>query len=140
VSQEPPPPPPGGPYYGGTPPGQWGPPGPWEPGRQLPPRPPGGIPVWAQVLSGTAIGLFAGIALLILVVIVVASAQDGNEDLSGATFFWIAVLVPVLFPVPMLFFRPTRMWGVGLMIGVAVSTISLAGACAAIITGLEGSA
>jgi hypothetical protein len=134
VSQEPPPP------YGGTPPGQWGPPGPWEPGRQLPPRPPGGIPVWAQVLSGIGIGLFAGIALLILVVVVVAGTLGDDEDMSGTTFFLVAALVPVLFPVPMLFFRPTRMWGVGLIIGVALCTISLAGACAAIITGLEGSA
>jgi hypothetical protein len=106
----------------------------------MPPRPPGGIAVWAQVLSGIAIGLFAGVALLVLVVIVIAGALGDDENMSGTTFFWIAVLVPVLFPAPMLFFRQTRMWGVGLIIGVALCTISLAGACATIITGLEGSA
>jgi hypothetical protein len=134
VSQQPPPP------YGGTPPGGWGPPGPpgqWGP---PPPRPPGGLPVWGQVLAGAGIGLFAGVVLLILVVVLVASAQGGDDDMSGATFFWLAVLVPILVPVPLLFFRPTRRWGVGLVIGVALSTISLAGACAAIITGLDGSA
>ncbi|MCD4524808.1 hypothetical protein [Nocardioides sp. cx-173] len=133
MSQHPPPP------YGGTPPGGWGPPGPpssWGPPQ---PRPPGGLPVWGQVLAGAGIGLFAGVLLLVVVLAVVAT-QAGSAEISGQTLFWLVVLVPILCPVPMLLFRPTRMWGVGLIIGIAVSTISLAGVCAAIITGLDGSA
>jgi hypothetical protein len=130
VSQQPPPP------YGGTPPGEWGPPAPW--GGPPPPKPPGGLPVWGQVLAGAGIGLFAGVVLMVLVVVVAASAQqDSSDELSGATLFWLAVLVPLAFPVPLLFFRHTRMWAVGLIIGTALSTISLAGACAWIITGLS---
>ncbi|MCD4536044.1 hypothetical protein LRP67_18300 [Nocardioides sp. cx-169] len=133
MSQQSPPP------YGGTPPGGWGPPGPPSPWGPPPPRPPGGLPVWGQVLAGGGIGLFAGVLLLVLVLAVVAT-QTGSAEISGQTLFWLVVLVPILCPVPMLFFNPTRMWGVGLMIGIAVSTISLAGVCAAIITGLDGSA
>lgn len=126
------------PSYGGTPPGQWGPPAPWGP--PPPPRHPGGLPVWGQVLAGAGIGLFAGVILLILVFALAASAQSGSDSMSGATLFWLVVIVPTVLPVPMLFFTPTRYWGVGLMIGIALSTISLAGACAAILTGLDGGA
>ena len=125
MSQYPPPP------YGGPPPGQWGPP--------PPPRPPGGLPVWGQVLAGSGIGLVAGpiVLLLVLGVLFGALADSPDSDVSGGTVFALCVLVPTLLPVPMLFFRPTRMWAVGLIIGAGLSTISLAGACAYLITGLS---
>jgi len=63
-------------------------------------------------------------------ILVGAIAAENYNDISGEAFFAICVLVPTLLPVPMLFFRPTRMWAVGLVIGAGFSTIALAGACA----------
>jgi hypothetical protein len=94
--------------------------------------------VWGQVLTGAGIGLVIGGVLMgVVLALVVAS---GAEDISGEAVFALVVLVPLACPVPLLFFRHTRMWAVGLLIGIGLVTISLAGACALIITGLsEGS-
>lgn len=131
MSDQPPPP------YGGPPPGQWGPPSQW--GQQPPPpRPPGGLPVWGQVLAGAGIGLVLGGVLMGVVLAFLATS--GSADISGETIFALVVLVPLACPVPLLVFRHTRMWAVGLLIGIGLTTISLAGGCALIINGLsEGS-
>ena len=127
MSQLPPPP------YGGPPPGQWGYP---------PPPPPrqGGLSAWAQVGFGALIGTFAGPIVLVMVIFVIgaAAAENYDADISGEMVFALCVLVPTLLPVPMLFFKVTRMWAVGLVIGAGISTIALEGTCALIITGLSG--
>lgn len=114
----------------------------WGPSPYYPPPTPrsGGLSSWAQVLLGALIGGVCGVVVLVLVLILIAGV-GGNYDssLSGEAVFALCVLVPTLLPVPLLFFRVTRMWAVGLVIGAGLSTIALAGSCALILTGLEGS-
>ncbi len=45
----------------------------------------------------------------------------------------------MLLPTPLLLFRPTRMWAVGLIIGAGVSCVALAGTCALILNAFSGS-
>lgn len=136
MSEQPPPP------QGGQP--QWQPQWGQQPYYPPPPSPGGGgLSGWAQVALGGLIGLVVGpvVLLVVLVIIGAASADSSGEGITGEMVFALCVLVPTLLPVPMLFFRVTRMWAVGLVIGAGVASISLAGACALIITGLsEGSA
>ncbi|MDP2772020.1 MAG: hypothetical protein Q8O61_00570 [Nocardioides sp.] len=127
MSQYPPPP------SGGPPPGQWGMPPPQTPR-------PRGVSPWGQVGLGALIGMIAGpiVLLLVLFVIGAVAAENYDNDITGELVFALCVLVPTLLPVPLLFFRATRMWAVGVIIGAGLSTIALAGACALIITGLSG--
>ena len=53
--------------------------------------------------------------------------------------FALVVLVPIALPAPLLLFRPTRMWAVGLIIGAGVCCVTLAGTCAIILDVLGGS-
>ncbi len=104
----------------------------------------GGMAGWAKVLVGGLIGTVAGVAVLVAVLVVVASQADNVSGepggISGEAVFALCVLVPTLVWAPMLLFRATRLWAVGLMIGAGLSSVVLAGACAYIIQGLEGSA
>jgi hypothetical protein len=92
---------------------------------------------WAQVLIGGLIGLGLGVGGLVLVVTIVVRVY---AQASGTVVFGLGVLVPLLLPTPLLFFRQTRMWAVGLMIGCAVSSIGLAGSCVLIANSLSGAA
>ncbi len=47
-------------------------------------------------------------------------------------------LIPTLLGVPLLFGKSTRPWGVGLMIGLAIGSFVLGGACVSIIDGSSG--
>lgn len=119
----------------------WGQPPQWGQQPYYPPPPPprSGLSGWAQAGFGSLIGIFAGpiVLLMVLGVLLGASADGYSEDFSGELVFALCVLVPTLLPVPLLFFRATRMWAVGIIIGAGVSTIALAGTCALIITGLS---
>ncbi len=100
-------------------------------------RPALGPSPWAQVLLGGLIGLVLGVGGLVLVVIVIVNV---DAQASGTVVLGLGVLVPLLLPTPLLFFRQTRMWAVGLMIGCAVSSIGLAGTCVLIANSLSGAA
>lgn len=91
--------------------------------------------MWGQVVTGAGIGLVLEVALMLVVLVVIALMSSTSDDMSGSAVFVLVVLVPLACPVPLLFFRHTRMWGVGLLIGIGLSTISLAGACAYLING-----
>lgn len=131
---EPPGPPPGpppeqpsGPPYGSPygPPYPAGPPGPYEAPRTSP---------WLGILLGALIiGPVLGVAGPIAAVLGLAWLEVDN----GFAYFAGAVLLPLALPVPLLFFRPSRPWGVGIMIGAALTAIVLAGTCALILDGLS---
>lgn len=57
------------------------------------------------------------------------------QRLEGAPLFAAVVLVPTALPVPLLLFKPTRWWGIGMMVGTAVTAIVVAGLCVLIISG-----
>lgn len=126
-----------------TPPPGYGPPG-YGPPYPPPPSPyqqQPGMAGWSKVLIGAVLGMVGGVIVLVAVLILIGSTVSSDTSITGEMVFALCVLVPTLLPAPMLFFRATRMWAVGLMIGAGLSTIVLAGACAYIIQGLtEGSA
>jgi hypothetical protein len=93
--------------------------------------------VWGQVLAGCGIGLVLGGVLMGVVLVLLVSSPSASADITGEAIFALVVPVPLACPVPLLFFKHTRMWAVGLLIGIGVTTITLAGACALILTGLS---
>ena len=120
----------------GPPPPGPPPPG-WPPGP--PPRPHGppaspDVSPWLGILLGAfVIGPVVGTLVPIAVVAVLSSGSVDN----GWTYFVLAVVVPLVVPVPLLFWKPTRPWGVGIIIGAALTAIVLAGSCAWIILEFE---
>ena len=92
------------------------------------------------VLVDRVLGLFGveappGVAHTIEVSVAVAVTEKSVAlvaQLGISQLLWFMAVLSInlgminLFPVPMLFFRPTRFWGVGLIIGVAVTSITLA--------------
>ncbi|GAA4114855.1 hypothetical protein GCM10022415_11010 [Knoellia locipacati] len=122
-----PPPPPGGPYGPPGPPGPHGPTGPY--GRPGPHPPAPGLPNWAKTLFGALIGLVASVASPILAFAIVGLGTPGPTELK----VFLVTVIPMLLGVPFLIARSTRPWGVGLMIGLAVGSLVLGGACVSII-------
>lgn len=138
-----------GPTYGqtGNLPPAYGPQG--VPGYGYPYPQPGspyqqqpGMAGWSKVLIGGVLGMTGGVIVLIAVLIVIGSSADNfngtGGGISGQAVFALCVLVPTLLPAPMLLFRATRLWAVGLMIGAGLSTVVLAGTCAVIIQSFTG--
>lgn len=128
--QGPPPqgPPPQGPPPQGPPPQGPPPPhGPPNPYGQYPPAP--GLPSWAKTLFGFLIGLPVSIFAPILAFLLVN--LPGPVELKVA----LVTIVPPLLGIPLLFGKSTRPWGVGLMLGLAIGSFVLGGACVAIIDG-----
>lgn len=154
---QPPPQPASGPPPGppGPPPGQWpGPPPPYQPGP-LPPHqqgqpgqpqhlPPGyagaygptygaplptGLPNWAKIVLGALIGLVASVGSP-LVAFGVAGLDAPVELLV-----LLVTVIPPLLATPLLIARSTRTWGVGVMLGLAVGSFVLGGACVSLISG-----
>ncbi|MEO7268495.1 MAG: hypothetical protein ABIW49_04730 [Knoellia sp.] len=123
--QGPPPqgPPPQGPPPQGQPP--YGSPNPY--GQYPPPSP--GLPSWAKTLFGFLIGLPVSIFAPILAFALVQMA--GPVELK----VFLVTLIPTLLGVPLLFGKTTRPWGVGLMLGLAIGSFVLGGACVSIING-----
>lgn len=124
------------PPYGG-PPGSQGPGGHYGPGPGPYPYPPpqrGGVPGAVAVLVGFIVGCFIGVGAMVLVLFAVMGI---NEDTPGWAVFALVVGLPLLLPVPLLFWRSTRLWGAGALAGAALSNVILAGSCVWIIQGLE---
>lgn len=143
------PPDPGRPDQGPPDYGQQGPPPGYGYGQPYPPQPSPyhqqpGMAGWSKVLIGAVLGMVGGVIVLVAVLLIIGFTADSwsgdGGGITGEAVFALCVLVPTLLPAPMLLFRATRLWAVGLMIGAAMSTVVLAGTCAYIITGLEGSA
>lgn len=80
------------------------------------------------LLIGPAVAVLCPIAVLFVFGAVV------NDSGDGFAFALIAgIALPFLLPVPLLFKAETRPWGVGILIGVALTVIVLGGLCAGFI-------
>ncbi|TNM50160.1 hypothetical protein FHP29_01115 [Nocardioides albidus] len=62
-----------------------------------------------------------------------STADNGYDGTPVAVGVVLGLLLPLLIPVPLLFGRGTRPWGVGILIGAALTMIILGGACAGLI-------
>jgi hypothetical protein len=115
----PPPPPPYGqnPYGGGTT-------SPYQPIDS------GGMGSGVKVTLGVLIGLFGGFFLWIFAAILFAGTSGSSGD---NTFLFWAAIAPLIVPAPLLIWKATRPWGVGLLIGTAVCSIGLSSLCSSLI-------
>lgn len=101
----------------------------------------GGMSSTATVVLGVVLGLVGGfvlwfVAAFLLLVTVTNASSDGN----ATTFFFLSAIAPLLVPAPLLFWKATRPWAVGLLMGTAVVSIGHAGLCSSIINGVDGGA
>lgn len=105
-----------------------------DPPYGSPYRPPDqGVSPWVGYLIGSlVIGpiLAIGIPFLALAVFG-ATAYDSDNAFVVAAI--LGLVLPFLLPIPLLFGKATRPWGVGILIGVAVTLIVLGGLCAGFI-------
>ncbi len=137
----PPPAPPPAPAYPSYPP-PYGQPG--QPGQPPPPPNPygarqsypyqpidsGGMSATAKIVLGAVIGLFGGFVLWFVAAISFVGAGDETS------FLLFAALAPIVVPMPLLIWRTTRPWAVGLLIGTATSSIGLSSLCSSMISGV----
>ncbi len=103
-------------------------------------RPPNsGISPWVGYLVGALVlGPILAVFCPSLALLIGAGTLDAYDSGDGFVVAIIAGLVaPLLLPIPLLFTKPTRPWGVGILIGVALTLIVLGGLCAAIIASLN---
>jgi hypothetical protein len=89
-----------------------------------------------QVVIGVVIGVLGGFFLWLFAAIGFASGSSG----SGDGFLVLAAIVPLLVPAPLLIWKATRPWAVGLLMGTAVVSIGLSSLCSSMISGFEGGA
>jgi hypothetical protein len=111
--------PPGGPQQ---------PPPPWGNYPAPPPQPPPPNDGW-KIFCGAVIGVVATIAVPFLALSVDPSA--------GVSLFLLSFIIVPTTSVGLIIAPVTRAWGIGLLIGWAVSLIIGAGACVALLNGLE---
>ena len=126
----PPPPPPQYPTYPypyGQPPPQ---PNPYGGGTSDVYRPidSGGMPSAVKIVLGAVIGLFVGFVLWIVAALGFVSVGSSEDS-----FLLFAALTPLIVPAPLLIWPATRPWGVGLLIGTAISSIGLSSLCSSLI-------
>ena len=86
----------------------------------------------AKVVLGAVLGLCAGIFLWFVAVILFSAGgtSDGND------FLFFAAVVPLVVPAPLLIWKATRPWAVGLLMGTAISSIGMSGLCASLLSSL----
>ncbi|CAN7274935.1 hypothetical protein [Knoellia sp. LjRoot47] len=107
------------------PPGPHGPYGPMYPQQPLPT----GLPSWAKVVLGGLIGLVASVGSPLLA-FALAGVQAPTELLV-----LLVTIIPPLLASPLLIAKSTRMWGVGVMLGLSLGSLVLGGACVSLISG-----
>lgn len=107
-------PPTGPPPWGNYPPS---PPQPERPGRG-----------W-QVMCGAVTGAFATVVL--------PFASLGLSVSAGISFFVTSLLLVPCVGVGLVCSATTRAWGIGVLIGWAIALVVAAGACVALLSGLE---
>ena len=64
-----------------------------------------------------------------------AAGSDGDNG-----FLFYAAVAPLVVPAPLLIWRATRPWAVGLLMGTAVASIGMSSLCSAMISSSEGGA
>lgn len=108
---------------------------PHRPGR--PPQDPDkGTKLLGYLLGGLLIGPSTAILFPLIGLSIGSSISDAASDYDGtpiAVGIIAGLVLPLLFPVPFLFGRATRPWGVGMLIGAALTMITLGGLCAGFI-------
>ena len=83
-----------------------------------------------KVVLGVLIGVFGGFFLWIFAAIVFsASVSDSDTD-----FLFFAAVAPLIVPAPLLIWKATRPWAVGLLMGTAISSIGMSGLCASLMS------
>ncbi len=92
----------------------------------------GGMSSTVKVVLGVVIGVFAGFFLWVFAAILfsLGVSDTGNE------FLFFAAVAPLVVPAPLLIWQATRPWGVGLLMGTAISSIGMSGLCASLISSL----
>jgi len=91
----------------------------------------GGMPSAVKIVLGVVIGLVAGFVLWIVAAFGFAGAGVDDDG-----FLLFAALAPLIVPAPLLFWPASRPWGVGLLIGTAISSIGLSSLCSAMLNSL----
>ncbi len=92
--------------------------------------------VLGYLLGGLLIGPILAVGCPFLGVIVGGSASTDANDYSDTPLLIglvAGLLLPLLIPVPLLFKPASRPWGVGILIGAALTMIVLGGICASFI-------
>ncbi|MDT0212754.1 hypothetical protein Q9R29_02550 [Rothia sp. ARF10] len=82
---------------------------------------------WGKVVLGVLIGLFVSVGSPLL-----AFALAG-VDAPVELLVFLVTIIPVLLASPLLIARQTRSWGIGIMLGLAVGSFVLGGACVSIV-------
>lgn len=84
----------------------------------------------AQNQTNLVLGLILGSVLgtIIGAVLTFALFFETTDALNGWAVV-LAIVVPFLLPIPLLFFPGTRPWGFGILMGVALGSLVLAGSC-----------
>jgi hypothetical protein len=89
---------------------------------------------WVAYLVGAlVIGPVLAIGMPVLTLSIYGASSVDDEGAAFAGVLVLGILLPFLLPVPLLFRRGSRPWGVGILIGVAVTVIVLGGLCAGFI-------
>jgi hypothetical protein len=131
-----PPEPPTSPLQGGYPPypAPYGapPPGPQNPyggGTTDIYRPidTGGMSSTLKVVLGLLIGLVTGGFVWLFAIILILST--GTED----NILFVGSVAPLLVPAPLLIWKATRPWAVGLLAGTALVSVGLSGLCSSLL-------
>ena len=90
----------------------------------------GGMSSTVKVVLGVVIGVFAGFFLWVFAAIVFSLGVSE----TGTEFLFFAAVAPLVVPAPLLIWQATRPWGVGLLMGTAISSIGMSGLCASLIS------
>lgn len=88
--------------------------------------------ILAYTLGPLLIGPAVAVVCPIAALGIYGAATNDSGDGFGIALV-AGIIVPFLLPIPLLFGRSTRPWGVGILIGVALTIIVLGGICAGFI-------
>ena len=89
----------------------------------------GGMSSGVKIFLGVVIGIFGGFFLWIVAAFAFAAGGTGSDE----GFLLFAAVAPLVVPAPLLIWQATRPWGVGLLIGTAVSSIGLSSLCSSML-------
>lgn len=101
-----------------------------------PQQPDGGNKLLGYLLGGLLIGPMLAVGFPFLGLAIGSSISDASTDYDDtplAVGIIAGLVLPLVVPIPFLFGRATRPWGVGMLIGAALTMIILGGLCAGFI-------
>jgi hypothetical protein len=83
----------------------------------------GGMSSSVKVVLGVLIGLVTGgFVWFLAIILILASGSDDN-------ILFVGSVAPLLVPAPLLIWKATRPWAVGLLAGTALVSVGLSGLC-----------